>query len=486
VTGDINAGAKGCSFGAYPAYVVNATTSAQISHAVRWADKKNIRLVIKSTGHSYSGRSVGYGSLSIWTHNLRGIKYVEDFKAASCYVDETQTAVRVAAGHSNGDVQTEMAKYNSVIVTGATATVGLVGWLTGGGHGFLSQTYGMGSDNLLEATIVTADGRVHVASPCQNSDLFFAIRGGGGGTYGVITEVVVKTFPTPKTTVHTFKLSALEHATPEEFWEIVAYIHAEFPRLKKGGMQGYCYITGPPTVSSFTFVWTFMLFKRPHGTVETLMATIESRLKAMAHLFHYQSDITHGDTYLEMYLQSAHLEPVATGGSAYGSRLLSPESLADVKITAEAFAEIFSNPEIPSPNATVHPLLLIGHFIAPQAPPTYYPSIISLNPAWRNTLVHLIVAASWQDGSPQAVIDAVYRDITAKTDVLRRLAPETGAYFNEPDYYEEQWQHVFFGENYARLLKVKTRFDPRNLFWCHHCVGSEDVVEWSDGRLCRA
>jgi FAD/FMN-containing dehydrogenase len=472
----------GCSPGAYPAYVVNATTATQISHAVRWADKRNIRLVVKGTGHSHSGRSVGYGSLSIWTHNLRGIEYTENFTATSCF-DKAQPAVRVAAGHSNGDVQTEMAKHDSIIVTGATGSVGLVGWLTGGGHGFLSQTYGMGSDNLLEATIVTVDGEVRVASPCQNTDFFFAIRGGGGGTYGVITEVVVKTFPTPRTTVHTFKLSALSSTTPQDFWDMVAYIHAELPRLKRGGMQGYYYIAGPPKVPSFGLLWTFMLFEKPSGTAERLMEPIESRLRANAHLFDYESKITHGATYLEMYQQSASREPVATGGSAYGSRLLSPESVANEKATAGAFAELFSNSD---PSSADFSPILIGHVVAPSFLPDYHSSLESLNRAWRNTLVHLIVATSWQDGSPPSVIDAAYRDITAKTEVLRRLAPETGAYFNEADVNERDWQQAFFGEIYVQLLRIKRRYDPRNVFWCRQCVGSESMVEEEDGRLCRA
>ena len=483
MTGDTGAGTRGCSPGAYPAYVVNATTEAQISHAVMWADKRNIRLVVKSTGHSQLGRSVGYGSLSIWTHNLRGIKYTENFTPTSCPDEEAQAAVRVAAGHSNGDVQTEMAKHDSIIVTGATVSVGLVGWLTGGGHGFLSQTYGMGSDNLLEATVVTADGKVRVASPCQNSDLFFAIRGGGGGTYGVITEVVVKTFLTPVTTVHTFKLRSRDSTTAEEFWEVLAYIHAELPRLKRGGMQGYYYIAGPPKVPSFGLLWTFMLFDKPAGTAEHLMAPIESRLRAKANLFDYDSNITHGATYLEMYQQSAMFEPVATGGSAYGSRLLNPASVADEKITVNAFAELFAYSDPSSVNASP---ILIGHVVAPPTLPAYYPSLASLNPAWRKTLVHLIVVTGWQDGSSQSVVDAIYRDVTARTDVLRRLAPETGAYFNEADVNERDWQQAFFGESYVQLLTAKKKFDPKAVFWCRQCVGSEGLIEKGDGRLCRA
>jgi len=125
--------------------------------------------------------------------------------------------------------------------------------------------------------------------------------------------------------------------------------------------------------------------------------------------------------------------------------------------------------------------------VASPTTPTYYPSVISLNPAWRNTIVHLIVVSSWPDGIPQDLIDTVYFDITyKKTEALRKLSPETGAYFNEADAYELDWQESFFGGNYGRLKSVKERYDPGNVLWCRRCVGSEKLVEGVDGRLCVA
>jgi hypothetical protein len=123
--------------------------------------------------------------------------------------------------------------------------------------------------------------------------------------------------------------------------------------------------------------------------------------------------------------------------------------------------------------------------IASPNQPSYYPEIISMNPAWRESLVHLIVAEGWQDGIAQSLIDSVYKDITAKVQHLRDLSPETGAYFNEPDSYEPQWQHAFFGDNYAKLIQIKKKVDPYNLFWCRRCVGSEALIEQSNGKLCR-
>ena len=130
--------------------------------------------------------------------------------------------------------------------------------------------------------------------------------------------------------------------------------------------------------------------------------------------------------------------------------------------------------------------LLIGHMIAaPNAPP-YYPNHSSLNPTWRNTLTHLIVASPYGDAASQDLVDAVYTDITHnKTEALRQLSPNTGAYFNEGDSYEPEWQEAFWGDRYEKLRQVKSEIDPGNLLWCRRCVGSEALVETYNGRLCK-
>jgi FAD/FMN-containing dehydrogenase len=243
--------------GTYPAYVVNTTTTEQVRIALKWAKEKNVRIVIKSTGHSIAGRSVGAGSLSIWTHYLRGIEYTADFTPSSCAGHGTFEAARIAAGHTGIDVLQAMAKQGKVAITGANPSVGIVGWMTGGGHGPLAQTYGMGVDHLLEATIVTSDGELLVTNPCQQSDLFFAIRGGGGGTFGVVTEVVVRVYPSPQTTRHSFSITSFASTSSTEFYSLMGFVHAELQRLKDGGMQGYYYIAGPPIVRTLSFMWTF-------------------------------------------------------------------------------------------------------------------------------------------------------------------------------------------------------------------------------------
>jgi hypothetical protein len=336
--------------GAYPAYVVNATTPEQIGVALKWAQKRNIRIVVKSTGHSYAGRSVGHGSLSIWTHHLLGIAYIEAFQPTACAVKSPLEAARIAAGHTGIDVLLETAKHNAVAITGANPSVGIVGWLTGGGHGPLTQTYGMGVDHLLEATIVTPTGEILLTNACKHPDLFFAIRGGGGGTFGIVTEIVVKVYPSPKTASHTFTVTSLPSTRATDFYDFIGFIHTELQRLKQGGMQGYYYIIGPPSVPTLSFAWRFMVFGKPNGTIQDLMEPIEIYLNARSRLFAYEQDIKYADTYLDIYNGTYTNESVANGGFAYGSRLMSPESLEDANITARVFAQIGPSHDASGPN----------------------------------------------------------------------------------------------------------------------------------------
>lgn len=121
----------------------------------------------------------------------------------------------------------------------------------------------MGADNLLEATIVTPPGEILIANPCQNPDLFFAIRGGGGGTYGVVLSAVVKAYPSPKTTKQSFAIGSNSPNTTKQFYALMGEIHAEMPRLKAGGMAGYYYVVGPPLAPTLSFTWVNAVYDKP-------------------------------------------------------------------------------------------------------------------------------------------------------------------------------------------------------------------------------
>ncbi|KAH9214775.1 hypothetical protein DL95DRAFT_461839 [Leptodontidium sp. 2 PMI_412] len=182
-----------CTQGGFPVYVVNATTVKQIQLAVNFARNNNVRLIIKNTGHDFLGRSTGAGSISVWTHCLKGFEYMAQYTQGKY----SGQAVRVGAGIEAWELYPLMDQYDMAVVAPAgSTTVGVYGgWMAGGGHSVLSSYYGMGADQALELSVVTADGKFVTASPEINQDLFFALRGGGGSTYGIVVSAVVKAYP---------------------------------------------------------------------------------------------------------------------------------------------------------------------------------------------------------------------------------------------------------------------------------------------------
>ncbi|KAG8719865.1 hypothetical protein FRC09_010510 [Ceratobasidium sp. 395] len=161
------------------------------SKAFLFAGKYNLRLVIKNTGHDYLGRSSRIGSLSIWTRQLKGIKSTRSFAAAGCKPGSGVPTVTQGAAETWLDVYEAADDHNVMVVGGSANSVGTVGgWLQGGGHGPLASLY-----DILQVTVVKTDGKVVIANACRNKDLFWALRGGGGGTYGVVLDAAYKTHP---------------------------------------------------------------------------------------------------------------------------------------------------------------------------------------------------------------------------------------------------------------------------------------------------
>ena len=200
----------------------------------------------------------------------------------------------------------------------------------------------MGADNLLEATVVTPDGNFVTTNPCQNSDLFFATRGGGGGTFGVVMSVTIRAFPTPQTTRHQFNITGISPNSSTDIWDLMGFIHSEMPKLNAGGMQGYyepIVPTTTPTTPTQLFNWYMLLYDKAEGTAEALMKPITDHLDTLSDIFTYQQETRPFPTYKSAYDSFEGNEAVGSSVGAYGSHFLTRESLVDPKAIAEAFAK---------------------------------------------------------------------------------------------------------------------------------------------------
>lgn len=204
--GEPGAGERGCDASSYPVYVVNASSAEDVQAGVNFAREHSVRLSVKNTGH---GRSSIPGSLSIWTHHFREKTFHSNFQAeGSRNSSNSSMAITFGAGTMDREAFEFAAEHDAVVVGGTDGTVGLVGWGSAGGHGYLTGSYGMGADNFVQVTVVTPEGDIVAANEHQNADLFWAVGGGGGGTWGVITSLTVKAYPMPTAFMWSMSLEA--------------------------------------------------------------------------------------------------------------------------------------------------------------------------------------------------------------------------------------------------------------------------------------
>ncbi|KAI9038130.1 FAD-dependent oxidoreductase [Aspergillus affinis] len=475
VTNNVDAGKEGCSIGNYPPYVVNATENQHVQAAVKFAKKWNLRLNVKNTGHS-GGRSIAYGSLSVWTHHMKSFEFHDEFIVESCQNKEPTMAATIGAGIQDGELYDNLAKHNAMAVGGENLDVGVVGWATGGGHGLATGTYGMGADSIIEATIVTLDGKVLKTNTCQNSDLFWAIRGGGGGTFGVVTSLTVKAHEMPSVTFSSVEVTARNSTSAKSWYRLVAQMHTYFPKLQDAGMHGYYTMSGSPK----TMTAALLQYNEPNATsAKKLLEPLQGLLNSA------NASVTHSITAQWVPEWYSLMQIVPTSGntgstrSTRASRLIPRRALENVDLLAQVLETAASPNNVTDgiSNPSISGTMTISRKSVDNA----------LNPAWREAAVHFITSQSWDDTVSEDLADQAIEDMTFRRGyALRQLAPDSGAYFNEANEHEPNWQWSLFGKNYPRLQSIKQKYDPDGMLWCNHCVGSDEWTLEDNGSLCRA
>ncbi len=165
-----------------PALIAVAATTADITTAVRFARRYGLRVAIQATGHG-QGRAAN-GALLIVTANLTEVT-----------VDPVAQTAYVAAGAKWGAVLAPAQRHGLAPLLGSTTDVGAVGYTLGGGMGWLGRRYGLASDHVIAFDLVTPDGTELRASERENPELFWALKGGGAGSLGVVTGMEIRLFP---------------------------------------------------------------------------------------------------------------------------------------------------------------------------------------------------------------------------------------------------------------------------------------------------
>jgi FAD/FMN-containing dehydrogenase len=166
-----------------PAVIVRCRGVADVRRSVRFARETGLRLAVRGGGHNIAGNAVCDGGIVIDLSTMRSVR-----------VDPAARIARVEAGCTLGDVDHETQAFGLAVPTGINSTTGIAGLTLGGGFGWISRSRGLTIDSLLSADVVTADGELVHASEDQHPDLFWAIRG-GGGNFGIVTSFEFRLHP---------------------------------------------------------------------------------------------------------------------------------------------------------------------------------------------------------------------------------------------------------------------------------------------------
>ncbi|PYI04014.1 FAD-binding domain-containing protein [Aspergillus sclerotiicarbonarius CBS 121057] len=456
-----------CRIGNYYDYAINVTSAADVAAGLAFAQKKNIRLVIKNTGHDLLGRSSGKGGLGLWTHHLKSIS-VLDYNSPSY----TGKAMRMGAGVQGFDAYLAAHQAGLRVVGGTCSTVGLTGGYTqGGGHSMLSTLYGLSADQVLEWEVVLTNGTHARATPTNYPDLYWALSGGGGGTYAVVLSMTVKAHADSPVTG---ALMTVTKTTSEDaFWEAVTAFHAAMPSwIEKGAATAYYIADGALYLIPATFA------NYSSSEVTGFMQPFVAQLQQLS--VNYTLTVTTFDNYYSFFDNYFGPLPYGTYTNAQvqGGRLIPRTVLASNSSNAaltSALREIASNPAF-------H-IVGVGADVSRAA---HVPNAVF--PGWRKAITWIEIAANWDWNQAYATNAANETLITQKYDPLLAAVtgPESGAYLNEGDFAQRDFQTQFFGSNYATLKAIKNKYDPGHIFYGNALVGSDDWTVASDGRLCRA
>ncbi|ETI20394.1 hypothetical protein G647_08429 [Cladophialophora carrionii CBS 160.54] len=444
-----------CQPGLVPHYSVAATSVADIQAAVKFASEKDLYLVVKNTGHDHLGRSSGQGAFSIWTHRLKGRQWTENYVAEGAPEGTKGVpAVTLQAGEQWLDVYRAASERHVIVVGGQARTVGAAGgWLTGGGHSAWSHIYGLGVDNVLEVTLVNAQGKHITVNQHTDPDYFWALRGGGGSAWGVITSVTYRTHPEPShIQVAALQLNATANSSLRPVFEgsLGAMVN-----ITDAGYTGYAYFS-----NGFSAI-----FVRPNGSEEELLRG-SAPFRELAQLdgtsfFMVNFTFPRWIDFCDAFLQ----DPNIAQNVMDSSRLLTTDMALNKADQVVDMMMEYGPENYPSFN-------FIGKVNSATRNDT------SVHPSWRDSRAVMSFGTNWEDDASESEKHSKKLHLVEMSNRWAKIAgSDGGTYVNEANPYEPAWRKVFWGSNYDRLLKIKTARDPTNLFVCNRCVGSDVVYE---------
>jgi FAD/FMN-containing dehydrogenase len=363
-------------------------------------------------------------------------------------------------------------KHGYRIVGGECGTVGIAGgYSQGGGHSVLISENGMGADQVLEWEVITTRGDYLIATPEQNSDLYWALSGGGGGTYGVVIGVTVKIFKDGPFAGGALVFNNTDTPDKEIYWKAVEKWYEYFPSFTVNNNTVQFVL-----LNSTLDAQAINLPGQDIAAVNRLMTPFLDELDRLGQTYSFRTE--YSETYYEhfdhYYGPLPHgAEPVTT---ILHARLIPRRVVRDTQANKKLVDTMRS---IVKDNK-----FLIGCGVF-DIQNKEHPENAVL-PAWRDAQAVCIANGFWNfEASVEENVALKQELVDVHAPAMDAATPGSGVYINEVDpLYKGDWKQAAFGANYDRLLQIKHKYDPERLLFGHMSVGSDEFRFDNSGRLC--
>ena len=481
-------------------YAVAAKNANHVAAAINFARQNDLRLVVKGGGHSYQGTSNAADSLLVWTRHMHEVTIHEAFVPQGC---ERKQAAKRAVTCGSGAIWMQAydavtTKAGAYVQGGGCTTVGVAGLVQSGGFGSFSKHYGTCAASLLEAEVVTADGKIRLANACTNPDLFWAVKGGGGGTFGVVTKVTLRVHDLPE--YGGGAIFRVKASSDDAFRRLLRYFigfyrdnlfndhWGEQAHVGSDNVLGLSMVSIGLSTEEARKVWQPFRdwVARSPGVYTVEPGMILGSMPARHWWDVEWRKAQHQQVFDSDARPTASPNNVWWTGDAgqvawtiYGfESLWLPASLLENDAQERLANALFAG----SRYEMIELHFNKGLGGAPREAVDEARDTAT-NPAVLDAFA-LAIVADGQGGYPgvrghEPDIEAARESrkrVHRCMNELRAVASRGGSYVSESDFFEEDWQHSYWGSNYARLTSVKKKYDPTGLFFVHNGVGSED---WS-------
>jgi FAD/FMN-containing dehydrogenase len=405
-----------------PALITRCLGTADVAAAVDLARERGLEVSVRGGGHNVAGKAVTDGGVMIDLALMKGM-----------HVDPKGRTIRAQGGLTWGELNRETQLHGLAVTGGVVSTTGIAGLTLGGGLGYMMGKFGLSTDNLISAEVVTADGRVLTASDDENADLFWGIRG-GGGNFGVVTSFEFQLHPVGPIVTGGLVIHPFEAAR-------------DFLRF----MREYT-----DTISDEQTLFAGLVHA-PDGSGMPLCAAVlchigtpEQAQKELEPLLTFGSPLDVPVSQMPYTVVNTLIDDGFPKGALNYWKATFLQELADDAI--DTMIEAFAN--CPSPMTA----LIFEHF---HGEVTRIP-VDAMAVPHRQPGLNLVIPSIWADPATTEANIAWTQETFAAMQPF--AAGRQYVNYQGADESAQDQVRVAYGPNYDRLVELKTKYDPQNLF----------------------